>query len=190
MTTKLTFEDRLLDQLRGLVAASPAPTAPFNRRATRRYVFGAAAGVAVASAAAVTAIALSGGASNAYALDTEPSGVVIVHITSLQDATGLQNSLQNAGIPAVVDYTPNCTPSPPPDGTDGGSTGQATGRPAWDILDVQVTRDAKGVTFRIDPAQINPGQKVFITTATRGQLDALSIAIGSEAPTPVCPPQP
>jgi hypothetical protein len=55
---------------------------------------------------------------------------------------------------------------------------------------VQVSKDAqgtRGVTFTIDPGSIPAGQNVYITTYSR-ELNALSIGIGSKAPTPPCPP--
>jgi hypothetical protein len=55
---------------------------------------------------------------------------------------------------------------------------------------VTISRDADGpggVTFTIDPESVPAGQNVYITTYS-GEMNALSIGIGSKAPTPPCPP--
>lgn len=195
MSTKLTFEDRLLEQLRQVVATNPASPEPVSRRSPQRRMMLVTGGVG-AAAAAVVLFALGGsGASNAYAVDTQPNGFVAVHISSLSDASGLQSSLRAAGIPAVVSYSANCTPpwAPAPVGS-GPGTAQAGGHveqtPAPAGVNsagvaLQVTRDADGVTFKLDPGTIGADQKLFITTAT-GQVDSVRITISEQAPPPAC----
>ena len=199
MTTQTTFEDRLLTQLRQVVAANPAPTA---HTAPRRRLVIAGAGVAAASAAAAVVTIAGGGTSNAYALETQPDGSVTVHINSLRDASGLEDSLRRAGIPAVVSYSANCAPTTAPAPGDGGpsftreqadtgqpSLQQAGTPPKGDGARAKVTSsvrvDGDGVTFSLDPGQIDPGEKVFISTST-GRADAIGIAIGQKAPAPGC----
>ena len=92
------FEDRLLVQLRNVVAERPAPA---SRPRRGRLVAASAAVVAAVTAAVL--IALGGGAS-AYAVESSPNGSVTVHINRLGDAAGLQRELRAAGIPAVVEY--------------------------------------------------------------------------------------
>ena len=104
MSTSNRFEDRLLDDLRSVVAARPAPAVASRSRAPRPRLVLAGAGVAAVTA--TVAIDASGGdvTPSAYAVDARPDGAVTVSIHSLSDADGLQRSLRAAGVPAVVDY--------------------------------------------------------------------------------------
>lgn len=117
MTAPEQFEDRLLSQLRQVVAANPTPTAPPQRRSRRTKVI--LAGASGAAAVAAVAIVASSGdvTSSAYAVEPSGNGDVTVQIHDLSDAAGLQSSLRAAGIPAVVDYLPagqkSCIAPPP-----------------------------------------------------------------------------
>lgn len=103
MTAPDHFEDRLLGQLRQVVAERPAPLAPVRHRSRRTPL--ALAGGAAAVAAVVAIVASSSDVtSSAYAVESQADGAVTVHIVSLSDAAGLEHSLRAAGIPAVVDY--------------------------------------------------------------------------------------
>jgi hypothetical protein len=215
MTASRTFEDRLLDQLRAVVAANSAPEATRHRPPRGKRLLMAGAGVAAASAAAAL-VALTGGATpNAWALESQPDGTVTVHIHSLRDAAGLQSGLRAAGIPAVVDYKPatvhiGCqagAPAPAITRGDLGTTesGQkaesgpvlttkgappaqdGTGGPRPKVTSsVRIDRDGT-TTFSIDPGDVKPGQKVFITTST-GSADAVGISVSAAAPdtAPAC----
>src|SRR5262249_18805293 len=100
--TSANFEDRLLAELRKVVAARPAPAAPARRRRPGVRVAIAAATVA-AVAAIVAVLASSGGVtSDAYAVTPRSNGSVVVQIHSLSDAAGLQAKLRAAGVPADV----------------------------------------------------------------------------------------
>jgi hypothetical protein len=120
MTASDSFEDRLLEQLRRVVAERPIPAAPIHPRRGRTRL--ALAGGAVAAAATAVAIVASSGdvTPSAYAVQPRPDGAVTVHIRSLRDADGLEHSLRAAGIPAVVDYVPagqtGCAGAPPGSG--------------------------------------------------------------------------
>lgn len=203
MTSTLTFEDRLLDELRQVVAANPAPAAPARRAGSRRPLALAGAGLVAASAAAAVVTLAGGGTSSAWAIDSQPDGSVTVHISSLRDAGGLQDGLRNAGIPAVVTYSSDCAPTSAPapgDPEAGTSSGhfetgpslkQAAPTPstkggiAREKVTSSVRTTGDGVTFSLDPGRINPGEKVYITTST-GQADAIGIAIGRQAPPAGC----
>lgn len=105
--TPTQFEDRLLAELRQVVATRPEPAAVSPPRRAPRPRLLAGAATATAAAAAVVAVAASGGgASPAYAVDRQADGSVTVTISSLRDADGLERKLRAAGVPAVVDYTP------------------------------------------------------------------------------------
>ena len=204
MTSNMTFEDRLLDRLEQVVAANPAPSPKRRGFPVPGRLAPVVAGAAAAIAAAL--VFAGGNGSRAYALDTQPNGSVTVHINSLRDASGLQSALRQHGIPAVVNYTPDCAPplGGPPAKESGGhfSTEQfgigertvrhTTGGPHGGVASMKVTStvrvDGSGVTFSLDPENVPDGQKVFITTST-GKADAIGIAIGTQAPAG-CPAAP
>jgi hypothetical protein len=124
------FEQRLLRELRQLVAEGPHLSSERERPAAARKPFGrrlplALAGGAVAAIAIAGALSLGGGEpSKAWAVDRNPNGTVTVRIDSLSDAAGLQRKLNEAGVPALVQYLPpgkTCAgeglqPPPPPPG--------------------------------------------------------------------------
>jgi hypothetical protein len=186
MTASTRFEDRLLEQLRDVVAARPVPAVAAPPRWGRRLVL---AGAGVAAATAVTAIvATSGDVTPAYAVQPGADGSVTVRIHSLRDAAGLQRSLRAAGVPAVVNYGPvDCAgPAGPQSGT---SSSRGTDRgpslsqpgPGPGATTSQLRIDDDGVTFTIDRGNIGPGQKVFITTSA-GTVTSLAMAIGKHGP--------
>jgi hypothetical protein len=201
--TQTIFEDRLLDQLRSVVAANPAPPEPGARPPRRRRWAAAAAGLAAAGAAAMLAVIIAGGTQAAYAIDSQPDGSVTVHIASLSDAAGLQAALRRRGIPAIVDYSATCKPVPASPGVTrhdkGGPTfsevkrapGAGHKRHAMRVgVRIEVSKGpngTSGVTFKIDPSSIPAGQNVYITTYS-GKMNALSVRTGSKAPRPPCPP--
>lgn len=163
----------------------------------------AASGLAAAGVAAALTIVIAGGTQAAYAIDSQPDGSVTVHITTLSDAAGLQAALRDKDIPAIVDYSATCTSLPSP--TRNSVTSPGTGAPPFSQVEqapapgtsamqvgvrVQVSKDANGtggVTFKIDASSIPAGRNVYITTYS-GAINALSVGIGSKAPTPPCPP--
>ena len=108
MTVDLNpFEQRLLHDLRAVVAANPEPepgSAKGRARPARQRVAlgGALAGVTTLAATAV----LSGGTSLAYAVDKNADGNVTVTIHSLQDPAGLESRLLAVGVRADVTYLP------------------------------------------------------------------------------------
>ena len=195
MTEHDKFEERLLTELRQVVAERPEPL----RSASGKRPYGrfALAGVGVASA--VTAIAVFAGSgdntTSAYAIDEKPDGVVSVEIKSLKDADGLETGLRAAGVPAVVDYTPAGTdgcrlpampatpagpatdgePTPVAPTLPGGAESEAGDPGVPPLAGGPATADLKGgsggTTFTIDPRDIPDGEKVYVTTST-GKVDA------------------
>ncbi len=101
------YEERLLGELRSLVAVRPV-----NGRRRRslwqrpRLVFAGGLAALLAAAATVGVVFLSAGTQAAYAVTKNPDGSVTVEIDSLTDAAGLQAKLQAAGVSAVVAYLP------------------------------------------------------------------------------------
>ncbi len=148
------FEDRLLKQLRGVVAEHPAPNrAAPKRRQRGRLVLAGVGGTAALGAAALATVAIffgSGGTTtNAYAIESRPDGIVLVSIDSPRgpsspslntfnpgDAAGLQSGLEDAGVPAFVDLGPGneaaCISTPEAEPSSEDAT--AYGPLGWDGL--------------------------------------------------------
>jgi hypothetical protein len=203
MTTANRFEDRLLDQLQEIVAARPAPTVVAQRRPRRRRL--ALAGVSVATATAAVAPVVTGSdvTPSAYAVQPRADGSVTVAIRGLEDAAGLQRSLRAAGVPANVDYAPagraGCvTPPPHPSGpTETGTTrssrrdvgpslsGPGPGPGPGVRVSTRVSSGDDGVTFSIDPGNLKPGEKIYITTST-GKVNSIGMAVAKEKPAAPC----
>jgi hypothetical protein len=135
------FEERLLAELRRVVAEGPGPVAartPLARRHARlwrRRPLTVAGGLAAAGAAATIAVlSLDGGQSAAWAVTSNADGTVTVKINSLSDADGLERKLAAAGVPALVQYLPagkacadrprGGAPSPPPADGKGAVSGE------------------------------------------------------------------
>jgi hypothetical protein len=104
----MSFEDRLLHELRSMIEANGGESRTSRPWvAPRRLALAGAAAVLVAVAAAAAVQLVSGGAEPAYAVNTNDDGTVTVEISSLSDAAGLEQKLRDAGIPAVVQYLPS-----------------------------------------------------------------------------------
>ncbi len=108
------FEQRLLGELRQVVANGAAlapvsePALASAGRTRRRWPLAFAAGLAAALAALLVSGSPFGGddGGRAWAVTNNNDGTVSVEIDSLTDAAGLQRKLNEAGIPALVQYLP------------------------------------------------------------------------------------
>jgi hypothetical protein len=104
------FEERLLSELRRVVAERPAPQltiAPTPSRFTpRRLAMAGGAAGALGLALAVALPSGSGSPDQAWAVSPNPDGTVTVTIETLKDADGLERELIAAGVPADVRYLP------------------------------------------------------------------------------------
>ncbi len=101
------FEDRLLVQLRRVVAErEDSRESAHNRPGRRRLVLSGAGAALVIAIAAIAAVAVGTGnrTTGAYAIQVRPGGKLAVSIYRLGDAKALQRSLRAAGVPAVVDF--------------------------------------------------------------------------------------
>jgi hypothetical protein len=112
-TTGSDFEERLLRRLKAVVAKrgaaaaasegeAPAPRGPRRRRPVRLALAGAAA----LAIAALVLILSSGGdnASKAFAVEPQAGGGVTIKIYSLEDASGVEAALNEAGIRSQVTW--------------------------------------------------------------------------------------
>ena len=107
MNAPQRFEDRLLAQLRRVVAEREDSREPtYNRTGRRRLVLSGAGAALVIAIVAIAAVAIGTGnrTTGAYAIQVRPGGKVAVSIYRLGDAKALQRSLRAAGVPAVVDF--------------------------------------------------------------------------------------
>lgn len=166
------FEDRLLCELRDIVAAQQA-TDPLAHRsgprmrsvATRRIVL---APVALAALAAGMIVALGhDGSTAAYAVESHGDGTVTVEIRSLRDAAGLQSRLRGVGVPAMVDYVPD---------------GKACREPRFDPASGGVHTVTSGIAadgserFTISRNALRPGQTLVLTTTVTPVRSGMNIA--------------
>ncbi|MBS1894528.1 MAG: hypothetical protein JST59_24770 [Actinobacteria bacterium] len=108
------FESRLLGHLQAIVAergdealrreaAAPAPRPPAWRRRGPRLAF---VGALALAAVAVVLIVSAGGSksSTAFAVEPRPGGGVTIKIYSLEDASGVEAALKEAGINSQVTW--------------------------------------------------------------------------------------
>ncbi|HEX3362766.1 MAG TPA: hypothetical protein VHS74_17360 [Solirubrobacterales bacterium] len=187
------FEDRLLGELRAVVAeraaaaaeTGPSTTAPAWRHGPRI----ALAGAAVTAAAAVVLIVNAGGGDTpaAYAVEPRPEGMVSVEIRGLEDAKGLEEALGEVGIPASVTYLaagleckePRFQRPQAPRGSTHGKVTSGIGR----------SGDGGGdsaTVFSISRDTVGPGQTLVVTASPGpegvGNAVAIGVAEGTVAP--------
>jgi len=192
--TDSDFEQRLLDELKDVVAergtqqsnASEAATPTPAWRRAPRLALGA---VAVLAAAAAVLVFNSGGDNppRAFAVEPRQGGGVTIKVYSLEDASGLEKALAEAGIRSQVTWLPagkvcrepHYTPSIvhlPGGGTIGGMTMGGPGGPM--TIAVGSTRqwresfgkhrrgeisDDELANMNLDPAAFRPNQSVIIS---------------------------
>lgn len=182
-----SFEQGLLTELRHHVAER-ATSAQTSRPARRRWRW-AAVPVAAAGAAVALGVALMQ-PSAAYAV-SESGGDVVVTISRLDDADGLEQALAGHGIDAEVDYAAEPDLPPPDTGShttngaggtseDGGpsldSSGAAPGGDVGPAISSSLSQDA--FTLRLDPDAIPEGMVLHITTSgTLGGLAGLQVEL-------------
>ncbi|MFC6086253.1 hypothetical protein [Sphaerisporangium aureirubrum] len=155
-------------------AGAARPEAPTRRRGAvlrgtpRRRGLRAAVLAGAAAAVAAVAVPLALG-TPAYAVDRLPDGTVTVRIHEFLEPKRLQASLREAGVPAEVDYLPAGQTCRGPRGV----------RPATAGLALEWPPDGSGITFRIPPDRLRPGQTLVIvaTFAADDPARAGSIAM-------------
>jgi len=219
------FEERLLTRLKAEVAgrgaaaarleAEEASTAaPAWRRRAPRLAF--AGGAAVAAIATVIAVnAGSGDGSKAFAVETQDGGGTTIRVNSPEDAPGLEAALEEAGIPADVDWLPagmTCreprfkpaTVSTALGGSIGGATMAGPGAAMTiGVMTAEQYREIAGQYHRgeisadefhdatgnvtLDPTSFGPDQSVVIYGAPGPSPDLSVIVNGPTAPYSVDP---
>ncbi len=104
------FDERLLAELRRLVDARKSEGTEPRARPPRKVVWRrrvVLAGTAIAAVAIAITVLVPGNTTPAYAIARAADGSVTVTFNSFQDASGLQQGLQNAGVPAMVQFLPS-----------------------------------------------------------------------------------
>jgi hypothetical protein len=170
------FEERLLAELKTVVATRTADGAPSRpaRVPRRRLVLSAAAVTTAIAAVVATTFALSGGP--AYAVQRDPDGSIHVSVYDYRDPDGLRQRIEAFGVKAVVTYLPAGTACQVP-------------RAMVDWL----PGDSDNPGFRIHPQYIRPDQTLVYTVqlsqhhGDRVQRAAIRLANG---PVAACRPVP
>jgi hypothetical protein len=190
------FEQRLLTRLKAVVAergtaaaaaeaANAQPAMSSWRRRGPRLALGA--GIALAAIAVVLIVSAGGdNASKAFAVEPQQGGGVRIKVYSLEDASGLEQALQDAGIQAQVTWLPagkvcrepHYKPAVlhlPGGGTFGGGTMTGPGGITIGISSTKASRESFGKRMRgeisddelanvnLDPAAFGPGQSVVLS---------------------------
>jgi hypothetical protein len=217
------FEQRLLVRLKAVVAergaaAADAKTAkaqatgpPWRRRGPRL-----ALGATLALAAGVVALILSAGGDNtskAFAVEPQEGGGVRIKIYSLEDASGLEQALDEAGIQSQVTWLPagkvcrepHYKPSIvhlPGGGSFGGMSMGGPGGITIGIGSTKASRESFGkyrrgeisadelANINLDPKAFNPDQSVVLSGTPvpyRGDPEGGSITKMGVAEGPVEP---
>lgn len=193
---KADFERRLLARLKAVVAergaaASAAEAArvqtstPSWRRRGPRLAFGA--GFALAAIAVVLIVSAGGdNPSKAFAVEPQDGGGVTIKVYALEDASGLEQALEDAGIKAQVTWLPagkvcrepHYKPTIvhlPGGGSFGGMTMGGPGGITIGISSTKASRESFGKHMRgeisadelanvnLDPAAFRPNQSVVIS---------------------------
>jgi hypothetical protein len=194
------FEQRLLARLKAVVAergaAASAAEAPETQPATsswRRRAPRLALGAGIALAAVVVALIVSAGgdnASKAFAVEPQAGGGVKIEVYSLEDASGLEEALEDAGIRAQVTWLPagkvcrephykSAIVHLPGGGSFGGGTMTGPGGITIGIGSTKAWRESFGKRMRgeiseeemrksvaninLDPAAFKPDQSVVLS---------------------------
>ncbi len=203
-------------------AVSPGGQRPQPASGRRLRGIRIALGAGIGLAAVATALILSAGSdkdSLAFAVEPRPGGGVTIKIYSLEDASGLERALEDAGIEAQVTWLPagkvcrepHYKPSIvhlPGGGTIGGMTMGGPGGPMTIAVEsTQRYRESFGrhrrgeisddelANLNLDPAAFRPDQSVVISgtpTPFDGDPEGGSIAsLGvAEGPVEPCEPVP
>ena len=197
------FSQRLLTALTQVVVerGGPEPTGPptpDTRAKILSRLRGARLGLSVSAVGTLTVVMIlivnagGGGTSPAFAVEPNPEGMISVEIRSLDDAKGLEEALDAAGVPSAVNYLaaemtckePRFRQVPWPG--DARALTQAKAEPESPQLAV-----SGPLIFSINRDAVGPGQTLVITASAGpegffGHNEA-EIAEGTVAP---CEPVP
>lgn len=191
------FEERLLRELRPLVAVRPDDRGQ-RRPLWRQPRLALAGGLAALLLAAATAGAffLSAGTQAAYAVTRNADGTVTVEIDSLRDAAGLEAKLRAAGVNAVVEYLPAgkmCKQpwfTPAPRGSGGMQTTEV-GRAGDGFTRFTISGDRPAGTTLVITTQTGPGGEQALGLAwAQGAVPACEVVDAPAGSGPLGGPPP
>ena len=154
-----TFESALLGQLTAVVdeRATQAATSPARRLTSRPARWSAAVAAAAAGKAAL--LVLPGGATPAYAVESDSSGSVTITINQLADANSLKEALAAQGITADVTYPgvgKQCAAGRFTEANSGGLP-QVSGSSS-----IQASAGVAGFAMTLPKNMIQPGQTLVL----------------------------
>ena len=175
------FESRLLAELKARVAerddaaarseaAAAIPTPAWRRRGPRLALVGA---LALAGVVVALIVGAGGGdGSTAFAVEPQPGGGVTIKIFSLEDASGLEAALEDAGIRSQINWLPagmvcrepRYKPSMvhnPGGGVFGGASIGGPGAITISVGDTSRARSLKGIRARRNLPPGIPGRPRF-----------------------------
>jgi hypothetical protein len=191
--TESDFEQRLLDELKAMVAERGAGQETATEGATRAPVWRRAPRLALGAvavlAAAVAVLVFNSGGDNtprAFAVESQKGGGVTIKVYSLEDASGLERALKDAGIRSQVTWLPagrvcrepHYTPSQvhlPGGGSFGGMSMGGPGGITIGIGSTKASRESFGkyrrgeisdddlANINLDPEAFRPDQSVVLS---------------------------
>jgi hypothetical protein len=185
---KSVVAERGAEQAARAGASDPPARTTWRRRGPRIGL----AGAAVVSVAAVALILSAGGGATptAFAVETQPEGKISVEVSSLEDPTGLEAALEEAGVSASVSYLETGMRCKEPRFQAASADGQALVAGPGSLISPSMGGDGP-ITFTIDRTEVEAGQTLVIAAWPRpGALlggAEMSVAEGTVAP---CEPVP
>jgi len=121
-----------------------------------------------------------------YAVQSKPGGMVTVRLFSLKGLSGLQATLDQAGIPAaVMAASPSCHATAPTD--SGPPTGDALYSRLLKVLPTNWADSSKGI-HDIYPGAMDPGDHLlFIAPSKNAPLTSLMVELVRQVPSCIAP---
>lgn len=151
------FEAALLGELRTHVAATPA------RGVGRRPpVVGLVAAAAVLAGVATVATLLPGRGPSAFAVGGGADGEVVVTVTRMEDAEGLERALAAVGVESVVRYDPALSPADLEPGSIDVSDWKPGSLPAVQC-EIRSTMGKDGLSWRLTRAAVESDAILHVT---------------------------
>ncbi|WP_242906407.1 hypothetical protein [Actinomadura terrae] len=150
------FEERLLTELKEVVAARTAPAPSPTRPVLRRRAGLAAAAVAAAAGLAIGIPVLTGDrAPQANAVVRDPDGSIRIYIHDHRHPEVIASRLRGLGVPAAVDFVPNDKRCRTPRGALTPDDGSLVTREPEDT-------DERGPFNRLHPDRLGPGRTLVL----------------------------
>ena len=166
------FEDRLLTELKDVVATrtEPAPATSRARTVRWRRVGLATAAVAAAAGMAIGIPVLTGDrAPQANAVVRDADGSIRIYLRDYRHPEVISSKLRGMGVPAVVDFVPNDKRCRTPRGAITPNAGALFTTEPED-------EDANGRFDRLHPERLGPGRTLVLEVRFTSFSDDASVA--------------